>query len=175
MKEWFGCVAWIAFSTATLIASADLQIVTRFGPGPGFFLRVLSIVLLALGLIQALLLFLGQRRAAKSHDGPSPENLTAILDTDENEEVLKGDKASTVRFFLLAVSLFGYALLLEPLGFMVATVALAWSAMVLLGRRPLWSFVEAVVAIFLAHLLFSNLLGVNLPTASLAPLASLHL
>jgi hypothetical protein len=58
---------------------------------------------------------------------------------------------------------------------MVATTLLAWSAMVLLGRRPGRSLVDAVVAIVVAHLLFSSLLGVNLPDASLAPLAALHL
>jgi putative tricarboxylic transport membrane protein len=175
MKEWFGCVAWIAFSTAVLVGSSDLQIMTRFGPGPGFFLRVLGFVLLAIALVQAVTLFIGHRRVAAHPAGPSPDNLAAILDTDENEETIEADKAGTIRFFLLAASLFGYALLLEPLGFMVATTLLAWSAMVLLGRRPGRSLVDAVVAIVVAHLLFSSLLGVNLPDASLAPLAALHL
>lgn len=173
MKEWFGCAAWIIFATAILIGSSDLQIMTRFGPGPGFFLRVLGLVLLAIAIIQALTLFIGQRRA--KIEAPSPGNLTAILDADENEETIVADRASTIRFILLAVSLFGYALLLEPLGFTVATAALAWCAMVLLGRRPLRSLVEAVVAVVIAHLLFSGLLDVNLPDASVAPLTSLHL
>lgn len=176
MKEWFGCAAWIVFSVGILVASSDLQIMTRFGPGPGFFLRVLAIALLLLALVQAVMLFIGHRRmAAAVRAAPSAGNLGALLNVDEDEETIAADRPSLIRFALLSAAMFGYALLLEPLGFLVSTTALAWAALVLLGRNPWRSLVEAVIAIVAAQLLFGNFLGVNLPSASLAPLAALHL
>lgn len=172
MKEWIGCAAWVGLSIAVLIAGADLQIMTRFGPGPGFFLRGLAIVLLGLAVVQAVTLFSGRNRVV-AHAAPSPENPAAILDMDEGDGPLDVTPGTVLRFVLLAAALFAYGALIEHLGFLVATTALCWAAMTLLGRKPLRSLLESAVAILIAYFVFSHLLGVNLPAADIAPLAAL--
>ena len=177
MREWIGCAIWLVFAIAVLTASADLQVMTRFGPGPGFFLRVLGIVLLGLSLVQALTLVLARRRGAPGSASPqqAPETLVAILEADEEDKPMAVDRRSLIRFGLLALTLFAYGLLLEPLGFLSSTTALAWASMALLGRPVLRSLIESIAAIVIAYLLFGHVLDVNLPAAHLAPLKALGL
>ncbi|KAA0969338.1 tripartite tricarboxylate transporter TctB family protein [Aureimonas fodinaquatilis] len=174
VKEWIGCSVWIALGLVGLIASLDLQVVTRFGPGPGFFIRGLTIAMLVLGLIQASALVLSAHSKRRLSQ-PSPDNVVAVLNLDEDEDPMVVTPGSLVRFGLLAATLFAYGLLIEPAGFIVSTSLLAFSAMTLLGRPAMRSAVEAVAAAVIAYLAFGILLGVNLPTSSMPLLSSIGL
>ena len=85
-------------------------------------------------------------------------------------------RASNVaRFLALVLTLTLYAYLLPKLGFLVATTALCWATLMLFGRHPLRSLVEAAVAAFFVHLCFTRGLGVPLPEAQLQLLRGLGL
>jgi len=61
------------------------------------------------------------------------------------------------------LSLIAYLLLSEPLGFLVVAPAILWGLIALLWRRPLASLAIAVIASFLIHQFFVQLLLVPLP------------
>jgi hypothetical protein len=173
MKEWLGCLAFLTFAVGVLIVGADLQVMTRFGPGPGFFLRGLAYVLIGLVLVHAATLVLTHRR--KTVREATPDHPEAVLFRDEDEEPLIAPKDAPWRFGGLAAAMFAYAFAIERLGFLVSTTLLCFAAMTLLGRAPLRSAIESVIAIAVAWLVFGRLLGVNLPSASLPLLANFGL
>lgn len=173
IKEWVGCIAWLAVSVAALGASAELQVMTRFGPGPGLFIKVLAFLMLALAVLQAAGLLMALRRTVLAK--PTPEKPTTLLNTDENDDHFVVTRSGALRFAALMATIFAYGLLLEPVGFFVATVGLTFMSLVLLGRSPRRSMLEAVIAILVAWLVFGQLLGVNLPRATFAPLSDFGL
>ncbi|SFZ86042.1 Tripartite tricarboxylate transporter TctB family protein [Devosia enhydra] len=173
MREWLGALGFLAFAVGVLAVGANLQVMTRFGPGPGFFLRGLAIVLIGLVLIHALTLVLGRRRVQAAE--ATPDHPEAVLFRDEDDEPLIAPPGAGWRFVALAGAMMAYALLIERLGFLVSTTLLCFVAMTVLGRPWLRSALEALVAILVAWLVFGRLLGVNLPSASLPPFSMLGL
>lgn len=165
MKEWLGAAGFFAFAVGVMIAGANLQVMTRFGPGPGFFPRGLAWVLVGLVAIHVLTLVLGRRNKARPAE-PSPDHPEGVLFRDEDDEPLIAPPGSGRRFAGLAGAMLAYAVLIERAGFMVSTTLLCFVAMTVLGRPPLRSAIESVIAIILAWLVFGRLLGVNLPSAS---------
>lgn len=173
MKEWFGVAFWLAIATVALVGSQGLAITTRFGLGPGFFIRGLSFVLIGLALVQGLtILFEGRGR--KTVIDAADASLGDILDAEDEPEI-EASTRTILRFSALAASLFIYGFIIEQIGFVLSTVALCWVAMVVLGRPPLRSLVEAGIAIVATRILFADLLGVLLPTARIPFLASMGL
>ncbi len=69
--------------------------------------------------------------------------------------------------WLAVVSFVGYALLLEPLGFFVATVLAFVALSLLFGGRPVRSVLGGVVLVAALYLLFVEALGLVLPVGSL--------
>lgn len=173
MKEWLGCLAFMTFAVGVLVVGADLQVMTRFGPGPGFFLRGLAYVLIGLVVIHAATLLLARRESTAREAKPGHPD--GILFRDEDEEDFIVPKDAPWRFAALAAAMFAYAFAIESLGFLVSTSLLCFAAMTVLGRPPLRSAIESVIAIVAAWLVFGRLLGVNLPAASLQPLANFGL
>lgn len=172
-KEWFGCIAWFAVCACALAASANLQVMTRFGPGPGLFIRVLAFTMLGLAVLQAIGLLMARRRTVLAK--PTPEDPAALLNADEADEPIILTRPGMIRFAALIATIFAYGALLEPLGFLVATVCLTFLTLVLLGRPYLRSAAESVVAVVIAWLVFGQLLDVNLPRAAFAPLLAIGL
>ena len=80
-----------------------------------------------------------------------------------------------VKLLLMGLALAGYAVLLPVLGFLVATAALCWVTMMLLGRGALRSLVEAVVAALIVRYVFTHGLGVPLPEPQVEILRFLRL
>ncbi|MEC9102890.1 MULTISPECIES: tripartite tricarboxylate transporter TctB family protein [Paracoccus] len=61
------------------------------------------------------------------------------------------------------VILLGYALLLEPLGFVPSTFAAVLGLGLLMGAPSIWGFVTAAIAAPGLYLLFDRLMGLPLP------------
>jgi Tripartite tricarboxylate transporter TctB family len=154
VAEWVAAAAWMLVGIGTLVASIPLESFTRFGPGPGFFLRGLAAVLIGLAVLKAT----GLVRAAMT--GRSREGLVGA-------EGRRIEPWNALRFVSLSGALLGYALLLEWLGFLAATTALCWATLVILHRPPLRAFLESLVAAVLVRTAFSTLLGVPLPTSQI--------
>jgi len=154
--------AWLLLGIGVQILGAPLQTFTRFGPGPGFFLKSLSAILLILAALQGLALIWNAHASGESAGGGREyghETSAAAPDMDS---------WSIVRFLLLSAVLLGYAWLLPVLGFLVATTGLCWATLVLLGRRPLRALLEAVIAAVLVRYAFTAGLGVPLPETQLS-------
>ena len=155
---------WLAFGGAVLFFGWHLEMFNRRGgPGPGFFLKGLAALLLILTLLRALTLL---REAIRPAAPSSPA-------TGQTEGSFRA--AQLLRFVLFVLALTLYAYLLPSLGFLAATTALCWAALVLLGRHPLRALIEAAVGAFLVRFAFTYGLGVPLPEARIGLLSSLGL
>lgn len=112
--------------------------------GPAFFPRILT----GLGIVLAILLFLRGAAATGRGDGKAGSDVTALVP---------------------AVMLLAYALVFEPLGFLLATPLFLVSAFRYLGH-PGWSgaagYSAAVTAV--VFVLFRYLLDIHLPLGPLA-------
>ena len=168
-------VAWIALSIGILVAAAPLAFYNRAGsPGPGFFLKWLSIVLLAFGILRVITI-MQQAWAgdAQRRDGAAEAISLGREDTSGPEQPIRWPQMA--KFLLMGLALAAYAVLLPILGFLVATAALCWATMVLLGRGALRSLVEAVIAALLVRYVFTHGLGVPLPEPQVEILRFLRL
>ena len=164
--------AWLLLALGVQVLGAPLAMFTSFGPGPGFLLKSLSVILLILALLQGLAL-INAARAAKPAASGHPAGAA-------HEQALEAagadiDPWSIARFLLLCTALFAYAWLLPLLGFAIATAGLCWATLVLLQRRPLRALIEAAVATLLVRYAFTAGLGVPLPETQLQFLERLGL
>jgi len=125
---------------------ATLGTITR--PGPGFFAFLIGVALVFLSAIILLQAFF------VSDKGPSAE---------------KSEKGSRWRYVLIVLfAVFGYTLIMEPLGYLVSTFILM---IVLFGgiypQRWWVGLVSSVGATLISYVLFDLWLGVHLPTGRL--------
>jgi hypothetical protein len=156
--------AWLLLALGVQILGAPLAMFTSFGPGPGFFLKSLSVILLILALLQGLALINAARAAKPAASGHPAEPAHDHALEPSRSDI---DPRSIARFLLLCAALFAYAWLLPLLGFAIATAGLCWAALVLLRRQPFRALIEAVVATLLVRYAFTAGLGVPLPEAQL--------
>ena len=155
---------WLLLGGAVIYFGWNLAMFgRRGGPGSGFFLKGLAGLLIVLALVRAVSLW---REAAQPVEA---------IAGDPVEPQQRFEAANVVRFLLLVLSLTLYATLLPTLGFLVATSALCWASLVLFGRAPLRSFIEAVTGSVLVKIAFTQGLGVPLPEPTIALLRSLGL
>lgn len=163
-------VLWIAFGVAILAFSEPLAMFNRRGgPGPGFFLKWLAGLLLALAVLRGVTLLRDawSRRAASFADASSAGGPVLAAEPIRAVNVLKVVAMGGV--------LVAYAYFMPVLGFLLATTALCWATLTLLGRHPLRAALEAGVAAFAVRYAFTQGLGVPLPEAQLAFLRGLGL
>lgn len=145
--EWLAAGAWLVVGVGTLVLAAPLPMFGGNGPGAGFGAKWLASILLLLGVVRIVLLWRsGTAAAAPTADG-GPSDLG--------------------RFILVFIALLAFALVLDRVGFTIATAALVWSVLAILQRHPVRALIEAVVAAVLLDYAFGNLLGVFLPGPSL--------
>ena len=134
----------LIFSAAVMEGGRRMPPSNTFGPGAGFLPFWLGALLAFLSLI---LIVQATRRAAEAAPRPltpSRVALIAVLST--------------------AAGLAGYILLLEPLGFLLAT-ALFGAFLLGVVERERWTVTlsVSVVKAFVLYVVFQRLLGVNLP------------
>ncbi|NOX32129.1 MAG: tripartite tricarboxylate transporter TctB family protein [Deltaproteobacteria bacterium] len=91
------------------------------------------------------------------------------LKSKSTEENKKLDLAAApVRFWSLLILMFVYSLLLEPLGFYLASALFLPVTMVVLGaRKKILIALTAVGVLLFVYIVFAKLLGVPLPESSL--------
>jgi hypothetical protein len=173
--EWGAILGWALVIVVVLAAAIPLDAFTQFGPGPGFFPRALCVALAVLVVAQAAVL----ARSHVGHSGIGDQNVnraTAANDTTLDDDGARRSRhGAVVRFTLMVACLFAYAVLLEPLGFVLATAALGYSILVLLGRPPLRALAESIIATLVLRFAFATLLNVQLPESGVEFLRSIGL
>jgi putative tricarboxylic transport membrane protein len=133
--------------------------------------RIGAVLLMAFGTFW---IWHGSRIQARSVDaGPGPAVLPVALGvmivvlaavSFLRPEVPRIELAHFSRIALILAALVGYALLLEPLGYVVTTAALlAFLLIALAERRAWWQPVSAVAVSFATYYIFRILLQVPLP------------
>lgn len=160
--ELLAIFAGLVLAAAILLGSWQLETYTRFGPGPGFFLRGLSLLLILLALLHLVLVV---RAGRPRHGGAA-----TIDDGSPGPPAAAG----VARFAGLALVLLLYARFLTDAGFILATSLLASATLALLGRPPWRALVEGGLATLLTYYVFETLLEVPLPAGRLAISGWLH-
>lgn len=152
--DFYAAIFWIALGIfVSIYAYAKLGIGTLNAPGPGLMPFILGILFSILALF-ALIRILRRR---------GQQNRTKEDESDQHETVYK-------KVILVVVALFAYALLLEPLGFILTT----FLTMTLLFRSAgfkRWIIAAAYsgVVVLITYFLFTYL-GVRFPPGILRAL-----
>jgi putative tricarboxylic transport membrane protein len=136
----------LLFSIAVMEGGRRMPPSKTFGPGAGFLPFWLGALL---ALLSVLLIVQAWRRSARTGDAPRP---------------LIPSRAALVAVLSTAGGLAAYILLLEPLGFLLATTLFGGF---LLGvvERERWTvaLTVSVLNAIALHVVFQRLLGVSLP------------
>lgn len=137
-----GGVIWMIVGIALFIGSTELRWGTLHRPGPGFMPTLIGSLLILLGF---LLTFLSTRRREKKVEQVSLK------------EFWRRGVYSLLASFL-------YVFLLDPLGFVIATVFLIFSLLKIMGTRK-W-FTPVLISVLTAavsYLIFEVWLRINFP------------
>lgn len=131
------------------IAARGLAFGSLRQPGPGFFPRSLALLT---GALAAVLVVRGAAAEAPSASGLWP------------------DRAGKSRVAIVLATLVGYAIALEPAGYLLASTGLFLVLLRWVGRRP-WPETAGVTLLAAAgsYLLFARWLMVSLPAGLFAP------
>ncbi len=129
----------IAVGTAVLFASVPLQVGTPREPQPGFFPFVSGSILIVLALLLLINAYRG-RTAGMQAFGQLWRPITLI------------------------VGLFFYSIVLDPLGYVIATIVLSAVILRVLDTKSWWKLAGVSFGLSMGtYLLFDRLLGVSLP------------
>lgn len=132
-------LAGLVVGVAYTIGATRYPVGTLVAPGPGLFPLLAGLTMT----IASAVALVTERRAASA----VPEPVGPLFR----------------RVPILVAVLAGYAILLKPLGFLVASTALVALVLVVLGRRPLSAAVATAIALSAGAYLTFRLLGVPLP------------
>lgn len=149
-------IGGIAIAIAIVVGSLKLQFYTRLGPGPGFFPLILAVIFGVLSLV-----WLIQSTVRKS---------------ESDEKKFLPDKAALARIGAIAIGLIGVRVLMNPLGYQITMFIFLFALIKLLGKRKLLE--TTIVSLFGSvgvYYLFGKVLGLLLPTSSIAFLAAIGL
>jgi len=140
-------VAFLVLAAWILFDSARYGIGSFIAPGPGLF----PFLLAGLLCVVSVALLIHQRKRPSGDDGADGSPLAT-------------DRRGLNTFWLVAALLFAYALLLEPLGFVLSSF-ICMSALFKAGNGWRWptAFVAAASLVAIAYALFVALLNVPLP------------
>jgi putative tricarboxylic transport membrane protein len=96
------------------------------------------------------------------------EFFLTVKKRSSGQEKMLDMTAAPLRFWGLLICMFGYALLLEPLGFYFASALFLPAAMVLMGARKKMQVILTSAGVLLfVYAVFAKLLSVPLPESSL--------
>jgi putative tricarboxylic transport membrane protein len=130
-----GAVAMLIFGLFWVWIASGLGLTRDGGPGPGFFPLVLGLIVATLAAINIL-----------------------------RPEVDRIELPQLRRILLILAALVGYAILLEPLGYVVSTALLLLFLFAALAeRRQWWQPVSALVVSCATYYVFRLVLSVPLP------------
>lgn len=141
-------LVWALVGAAVVVSASRLRVGTLNSPGPGFLPLVAGIVMLTLA-IGILVQEWSRRRARRS----TPEPVAGAV------------PGSRLPVALAVAALLAYALLLDPLGYLVTTMLFLLFALRVLGKLRWWTVLtSAVAATGVSYLLFNVWLKVPLRT-----------
>ncbi len=157
--------AWLLLALGVQVLGAPLAMFTSFGPGPGFFLKSLSVILLILALLQGLALISAARAVAEpAASGHRPSPLTSRRSNLRAPTSIPGASPASSSFARRSSPMPGSCRCSASRS---RRRACAGRRSSLLQRRPLRALIEAVVAALLVRYAFTAGLGVPLPEAQL--------
>ena len=137
-------IFWLCFAVLAVILSYHLGLGTLHKPGPGFLFFWVNIVLVILSLIVLI-----RAWAGKKEEGPQP----AIF----------GEQNVSKIVFVL-ISLFLYAILMEPVGFILVTLLFfLFILKIIEKKRWFYTVFVSVVVTVISYLIFETWLQSQLP------------
>lgn len=147
MSERIGALIWLFLGTGVCIGSTTMRMGNIHRPGPGFMPFLAGALLGLFGLILLL--------STISKGGGEERHITS-----KNEGIEK----NWVMCLSCLLALFGYAFLLEPLGF-YTTSGLFLFALFKMQNPKRWGrpLISAGVAVVLSYLLFTVILKIRFP------------
>ena len=156
LREWMSLLGWLVLAVVVLVDTSSLRMTSgSFGIGPRFLSFYLSCIMLFFCLVRAATL--GWQWRAWWIEQGKPKILSDLCVVEDLP------KRALARFFALIGSIFFFALILDPLGFVIAASFLCWSILSILGRPKSRAAIESVIAAAFLYLAFSKFLGVQLP------------
>ena len=165
-----GAVFLLLLGLAVVWGSAQLGFWVNLGPGPGFFPLILGVLLILLSVAWFI-----QARTTGPH--PPAEDDMGLLSPDASGEVTPNGNPPDVpykRVATIVVSLVLLAVGMDLLGFQLSMlIFLVFHLRVLGRRRWLITAIVSVVGSFGVFSLFTMLLSVGLPAASIPFLRAL--
>lgn len=130
-------IMFLLFFTFCIIETYMLKVAFSPDPlGPKAFPYIVSI----LGVISAVFLF--------------------IFPSENKENFIEGDKRKLLTIGCLLLS---YALVFEPLGFMISTFFITSFVSMMLKIKPLWALIYAAILSVGGYYFFTEILQLNLP------------
>jgi len=152
-------VVLTAFAVFGLIASALIKVGAAVTDpiGPARYPQLLFVLFLALSLV-----YLVRQVVKVVQERRAPATAVEAEDAEEDPE----KSVSVLRPVLVVAALVGYVLVLDILGYVVATTLLLFAIHIIFGVRQKWWFavIVSVVASVILKLFFGELLLVPLPT-----------
>jgi len=137
-------IFWLCFAVLVIIQSYHLGLGTLHKPGPGFLFFWVNIILGIMSLI-----VLVRAWAGKKEEGPQP----AIF----------GDQNTSKIIFVL-ISLFVYAILMEPVGFIPITLLFFFFILKIIEKKGwFYTLIVSVVVTVISYLIFETWLQSQLP------------
>lgn len=163
--------AVIAVGAAAFVGSRAYEYWTPMGPGPGFFPRWLGGLLVVFGAAWLVQLWRKGHDGSGSVETPEPTAAPSVIAPEDEAPAY-----SLPTVVAIVVSLCVLAALLEPLGYQLSMLLFLLFHLLVLGRRRLLlSAVIAFAGSFGVFVVFTRLLGVPLPAASIPFLGDLGL
>ena len=137
-------IFWLCFAVLTIIQSYHLGLGTLHKPGPGFLFFWVNIILGIMSLIVLVRAWVGKRE-----EGPQPA-------------IFGGQNVSKIAFVL--ISLFLYAILMEPVGFILITLLFfLFILKIIEKKRWFYTVFVSVVVTVISYLIFETWLQSQLP------------
>ena len=137
-------IVWLCFAVLVIIESNHLGLGTLHKPGPGFLFFWVNIVLVIMSLIVLIRAWAGKKEA-----GPQPA-------------IFGGQNVSKIVFVL--ISLFLYAILMEPVGFILITLLFfLFILKIIEKKRWFYTVFVSVVVTVISYLIFETWLQSQLP------------
>ncbi|GAA1209554.1 tripartite tricarboxylate transporter TctB family protein [Prauserella alba] len=169
----FMACAVIAVGVAAFVGSRAYQYWTALGPGPGFFPSWLGGLLAVFGAVWLAQLWrTGRDRAGAAHSSSGEGGAPSA----QASEVEAAPAYSLPTVVAIVVSLCVVAAVLNPLGYQLSMLLFLLFHLIVLGRRGLLlSTVIALGGSFGVFVVFTRMLSVPLPTASIPFLSGLGL
>ena len=154
MKRTYQVLAVIGLAFAAFVASQalGLRLMTRLGPGPGFFPFLLALLF---GGLSILLFFRAPALAASGEAAPGDGE--------------RPDREGQIRILILLAAMVAAGFLIEPLGYCLTMLGFCAVALLTLGERRWYVLAPAaLLGSFGVYFVFVRYLGVSLPGGILA-------